>query len=270
MSCINHRLGHHRGRRRGHHEPLRPVRHHQPAGERDAGGRSGCADQLVAHGITRDVAVHEPAPGRGLVLARIPGSEPLRPLLINHHMDVVAADPAQWTHPPFSGAVADGFVWGRGTLDTKNLGVVTLLALETLIKEGVRFRRPIVFLAVPDEETGGVQGMRWLVERHGQALDPEWVWDEGSGGLKGVFGEGVMFGLAVAEKQIQHLKLIARGKPGHASMPHNDNANVTLLNALHRVLGDPRPVAGQRSRRGDVPFSGLERGSARRAAGEPG
>ncbi len=200
------------------------------------------ADELVARGITRDVAIHEPAPGRGLVLARIPGSEPLRPLLINHHMDVVPADPAQWTHPPFSGAVADGFVWGRGTLDTKNLGVVFLLALETLIKEGVRFRRPIVFLAVPDEETGGVHGMRWLVEHHGQALDPEWVWDEGSGGLKGVFGEGVMFGVAVAEKQIQHLKLIARGKPGHASMPHNDNANVTLLNALHRVLGDPRPV----------------------------
>lgn len=199
-------------------------------------------DQLIARGITRDVAVHEPAPGRGLVLARIPGDEPLRPLLLNHHIDVVAADPAQWTHPPFSGAVADGCVWGRGTLDTKNLGVIFLLALETLIKEGVRFRRPIVFLAVPDEETGGVQGMRWLVEHHGQTLDPEWVWDEGGGGLQGFFGEGVLFGVAVAEKKILHLKLIARGRPGHASMPHNDNANVTLLNALQRVLSDPRPI----------------------------
>jgi acetylornithine deacetylase/succinyl-diaminopimelate desuccinylase-like protein len=201
------------------------------------------ADQLVARGITRDAAIHEPAPGRGLVLARIPGSEPAaRPLLINHHMDVVPADPAHWTHPPFSGAVADGFVWGRGTLDTKSLGVIFLFALETLIKEGVRFRRPVVFLAVPDEETGGVHGMRWLVEHHGEALDPEWVWDEGSGGLKGVFGEGVMFAVAVAEKRIHQLKLTATGKPGHASMPHNDNANVTLLNGLHRVLSDPRPL----------------------------
>ena len=89
-------------------------------------------DQLMARGITRDVTIHEPAPGHGLVLARIPCAEPLKPLLINHHMDVVAADPTQWTHPPFSGDIADGFVWGRGTLDTKNLGVVFLLALESL------------------------------------------------------------------------------------------------------------------------------------------
>jgi acetylornithine deacetylase/succinyl-diaminopimelate desuccinylase-like protein len=199
-------------------------------------------DQLIQRGITQDVTVHEPAHGRGLVLARVPGSQRQKPLLINHHMDVVAADPSQWTHPPFSGAVADGFVWGRGTLDTKCLGVMFLLALESLIKEGVQFRRPIIFSAVPDEETGGSQGMRWLVENHLTSLDPEWVWDEGSGGLKGIFGPKVMFALAVAEKQIQHLRLVATGEPGHGSMPHANNANVTLLNALRRVLGSPRPM----------------------------
>jgi acetylornithine deacetylase/succinyl-diaminopimelate desuccinylase-like protein len=199
-------------------------------------------DQLVSRNITQEVTVHEPAPGRGLVLARIPGSEPLKPLFVNHHLDVVAADPAQWTYPPFSGAVADGFVWGRGTLDTKNLGVVFLLALESLLKEGIRFRRPIVFSAVPDEETGGSQGMRWLAEKHLADLDPEWVWDEGSGGFKGVFGPQLMFGVAVAEKQIQHLRLVATGEPGHGSMPHSNNANVTLLNALQRILSAPRPL----------------------------
>jgi acetylornithine deacetylase/succinyl-diaminopimelate desuccinylase-like protein len=199
-------------------------------------------DQLTSRGITQAVTIHEPAPGRGLVLARIPGSEPLKPLLINHHLDVVAADPAQWTHPPFSGAVADGFVWGRGTLDTKGLGVVHLLALEALLKEGVQFRRPIIFLAVPDEETGGSHGMRWLVENHLAELDPEWIWDEGSGGITGVFGPRVMFGVAVAEKQIQHLRLVASGEPGHGSMPHANNANVTLLNALQRILSSPRPL----------------------------
>ena len=65
-------------------------------------------DQIIARGITTDVTVFEPAVGRGLVLARIPGSEPLKPLVLNHHIDVVAADPAAWTHPPFSGAIADG------------------------------------------------------------------------------------------------------------------------------------------------------------------
>lgn len=200
------------------------------------------ADQLRDRGVTDDVTVHEPAPGRGLVLARIPGSAPLKPLLVNHHMDVVAADPAQWTHPPFSGAVADGFVWGRGTLDTKNLGVIFLLALESLRKAGARFRRPVIFLAVPDEETGGTHGMGWVMEKLADQLNPEWVWDEGGGGFKDMFGPGVMFGLTVVEKQIQHLKLIATGKPGHASMSHNDNANVTLLNALQRVLDAPRPL----------------------------
>lgn len=199
-------------------------------------------DQLTSRGITKDVTLHEPAPGRGLVLARIPGRESLKPLLINHHIDVVAADPAQWTHPPFGGDVADGFVWGRGTLDTKNLGVVFLLALESLIKEGVQFRRPIVFSAVPDEETGGSQGMKWLVENQAGTLDPEWVWDEGSGGFKGIFGPQVLFGVAVAEKKIQFLRLIATGDPGHGSMPHRNNANVTLLNALARILKSPRPL----------------------------
>jgi len=198
-------------------------------------------DQIIQRRITRDVTVHEPFPSRGLVIARIPGAEPLKPLMINHHMDVVAADPSQWTHPPFGGVIADGFVWGRGTLDTKGLGVMFLLALESLIKEGVRFRRPIVMTAVPDEEAGG-SGMKWLVENHAAAIDPEWVWDEGSGGLKGMFGPGILFAVAVAEKTVQWLKLIATGDPGHGSMPHNNNANVTLVNALKRITDSPRPL----------------------------
>jgi acetylornithine deacetylase/succinyl-diaminopimelate desuccinylase-like protein len=151
--------------------------------------------------------------GRGLVIARIPGAEPLKPLMINHHMDVVAADPSQWTHPPFGGVIADGFVWGRGTLDTKGLGVIFMLALESLIKEGVKFRRPIVMTAVPDEEAGG-SGMKWLVENHAAALIQMIVdkqrWSEG------VFGSGVMFAVAVAEKTLQWLKHLRR--PRHGSL----------------------------------------------------
>lgn len=199
-------------------------------------------DQLRDRGITRDVTIHEPAAGRGLVVGRIAGNAPLKPLLINHHIDVVGADPAQWTHPPFSGAVAEGFVWGRGTLDTKNLGVVFLLALDSLLKEGVRFRRPIIFLAVPDEEARGHAGMRWLTERHLAELDPEWVWDEGSGGLHGMFGDRTMFGIAVAEKRPHNVRLIASGEPGHGSMPHANNAVVTLAAALERLRRTPRPL----------------------------
>jgi acetylornithine deacetylase/succinyl-diaminopimelate desuccinylase-like protein len=199
-------------------------------------------EQLTNRGITKDVKIYEPLSGRGLVVARINGSEALKPLMINHHIDVVAADPAKWSYPPFSGVSADGLIWGRGTLDTKGLGIMFLLALESLLKEGNKFRRPVIFTAVPDEELGGDNGMRWLFENHLKEIDPEWVWDEGSGGLKGVFGKRLMFAIAVAEKQIYRVRLIATGEPGHGSMPHSNSANVTLIDALKRVIGKPRPM----------------------------
>ncbi len=199
------------------------------------------ADQIRVLGVTTDITVFKPAPMRAILLARIGGSEDLAPLVLNHHIDVVPADAAAWSHLPFDGDIAGGYVWGRGALDTKSLGIVHLLALAELQREGVAFRRPVVLLAVSDEETGGSQGMGWLVENRLGELAPGIVWDEGGLGLKGVFGDGVFFGVAVAEKQIQHLRVVARGRAGHGSMPHDDNANVHLMQALERVLA-PRPV----------------------------
>ena len=231
-----------------------------PPGDEMAAARWLC-EQIVSREITQDVTVHEPLPGRGLLVARIPGEQALKPLVVNHHLDVVAADPAQWTYPPFSGTIADGFVWGRGTLDTKSLGIMFLLALQRLVREGARFRRPVVMLAVPDEEAGS-QGMRWFVERFAHELDPEWVWDEGTGGYRGVFGPQVLYGIAVAEKQIYQVRLIADGDPGHGSMPHHNNATVTLMKALDRVLrraasrafdGDHRPYVPCSRGRAEVP-----------------
>ncbi|HUN56112.1 MAG TPA: M20/M25/M40 family metallo-hydrolase [Smithella sp.] len=199
-------------------------------------------EQLTSRGITKDIRLYEPLSGRGLVVARVAGSETLKPLMINHHMDVVAADQALWSHPPFGGICADGFIWGRGTLDTKGLGVMFILALEALIKEGTKFRRPIIFTAVPDEEQGGDHGMRWLVENHLRDIDPEWVWDEGTGGYKDLFGKRVLFAIAIAEKQIYRVRLVATGEPGHGSMPYNNSANVTLINALERIISAPRSM----------------------------
>jgi acetylornithine deacetylase/succinyl-diaminopimelate desuccinylase-like protein len=199
------------------------------------------AGQLKEREITDDITIREPAPGRGLVIGRIEGNEALKPLVLNHHMDVVPADPARWSHRPFAGEVSDGYVWGRGAFDDKNMGVIYLLALERLIRQGVAFRRPVVFLAVPDEECGSAHGTGWLVEHHLDELDPEWVWDEGGGGFTGLIGDAPLFGVAVAEKQTQHLRLIASGESGHGSMPHGNNANTILLNGLERIL-PPRPL----------------------------
>ena len=199
-------------------------------------------EQLIERGITDEVTIHETAPERGVLVGRIKGKDnTLKPLVLNHHIDVVPADPTEWTHPPFDGEITDGYVWGRGALDTKSLGVIHLLALEALVQEGVTFQRPIIFLAVSDEETGGKHGMRWLVRHHLDDVRPEWVWDEGGGGFKGLLGDSPMFGVAVAEKQIQHLRLVATGKAGHGSVPHDDNANLRLMHALDRIL-KPRPM----------------------------
>jgi acetylornithine deacetylase/succinyl-diaminopimelate desuccinylase-like protein len=196
-------------------------------------------NRLAESGVTTDVEIHQTAPGRGLLIGRVAGTEPLKPLVLNHHMDVVPAEPAQWSHPPFSGEIADGHVWGRGTLDTKSLGIMHLIALEQLRREGASFRRPVVFLAVPDEEVGGEKGMAWLVEHRAKDLDPEWVWDEGGMGLH-IPGGRVMFGIAVAEKQVMWLRLVARGESGHGSLPNPDNPNARLARALKRI-SDQRP-----------------------------
>ncbi len=198
------------------------------------------ADQLRNRQIAHDVTVCEPLAGRGLVMARIPGTEPLKPLVLNHHIDVVGADPAGWSHRPFGGVISDGFVWGRGALDSKGLGVMFMLALEQMIRDGVTFRRPVIYLAVPDEETGGRYGTAWLIEHHD--IDPEWVWDEGDGWPNDLGRGNTVYAVNVAEKRCQHVVVTARGIPGHASMPHDDNAIVTLLRALDRVLSNPRPL----------------------------
>ena len=210
-----------------------------PGNEMDAA--QWVASQLKERKITDDITIHQPAPGRGLVVGRIAGSEQLKPLVLSHHMDVVPADPAQWSRQPFAGEVSDGYVWGRGAFDDKGMGVIYLLALERMIGQGVTFRRPVVFLAVPDEECGSSHGTGWLVENHLDALDPEWVWDEGGGGFTGLVGDTPAFGIAVAEKQTQHLRLIASGEAGHGSMPHGNNANAILMNGLERIL-KPRPL----------------------------
>ena len=199
------------------------------------------AGQIREFGLPADVAVHEPAPGRGLVIARFAGTEPLKPLLLNHHIDVVAADPAQWTHPPFGGEIADGFVYGRGALDDKSMGVAFLFALRELTREGAVFRRPVVYAAVPDEELGGDCGTGWLASGNAD-VDPEWVWDEGGAGFVGLFGPTPQFGIAVCEKQIHHVRVIAQGAPGHGSMPHRNNPNDKLVRAVRWVLGNPRPM----------------------------
>ncbi len=187
--------------------------------------------------ISNDVYVS--SPGRANLLAVLRSDAPKKepPLLLLHHMDVVPADPKEWKQDPFGGAEKDGSLWGRGALDTKVTGVLHLMTLLRLKREGVPLNRDVLLLAVADEENGGRWGSQWMVEKHWERMRPGYVIDEGGFGLKGVFsyGDGVVYACAVDEKKVLGLRVTADGKSGHGSMPNSDNPNDILRRALNRM-----------------------------------
>src|SRR5829696_8244068 len=109
-------------------------------------------------------SLYESEPGRASVVARMPGADRSRPgLLLHGHLDVVPADPAEWSVHPFSGEIRDGYVWGRGAIDMKDMVAMTLAVARQLKRDGVVPPRDLIFAFVA-EEAGGVVGARWLVE----------------------------------------------------------------------------------------------------------
>jgi acetylornithine deacetylase/succinyl-diaminopimelate desuccinylase-like protein len=180
-------------------------------------------------------------PGRGNLVCRMNAADGLGPLVLLHHMDVVPAEPEKWRRSPFSGAVVDGEVWGRGAQDCKSLGVVELMALLLLNREGISLKRPIVYMATGDEETGGKWGVGWLFENHPELMAAEYVINEG-GGLGMKMGGQSLYTCQTAEKGICWLKLTFRGKPGHGSIPHQDNCVVKMARAIEKISAYRSPL----------------------------
>jgi acetylornithine deacetylase/succinyl-diaminopimelate desuccinylase-like protein len=210
------------------------------------GDVSKAADFLARILQKEGVAVtkYESAPGKVILLARLKGAGRAKPLLLLHHMDVVPADRTRWAEDPFGGRVRDGQVWGRGAFDMKAAGVLHLLAFLALKRHNVPLARDVIFLAVPDEEAGGLLGARWMIDRHYAELDPEYILDEGGVGSRDLFAAGKhVFGISVAEKKIMWLRIRAEGTAGHGSQPHDRNANDRLIRALGRLAAAPPPTA---------------------------
>jgi acetylornithine deacetylase/succinyl-diaminopimelate desuccinylase-like protein len=190
------------------------------------------------------VTRYESGPGRSIILARLKGTGPAKPILLMHHMDVVPADASRWARDPFGGEIADGRLWGRGAMDMKGIGVAHLMAFLTLKRQNVPLARDVIFMAVPDEEIGGDLGSRWMIENHYAELDPEFVLDEGGFGSADLFAAGKhVYGISVAEKKVLWLTLRAEGVAGHGSQPHGQNPNDRLVRALARLLSEPLPTS---------------------------
>lgn len=159
-------------------------------------------------------------------------------VLLMHHIDVVPAD-SDWEHPPFSGRVAQGKIWGRGALDVKSLGIAQLEAILSLRAASVRLKKDIVYLAVADEEAGGGQGAGWLLDAHPEIFEGvEAVLNEG-GNNRTLQGHVALWGVEVAQKRPFWLRLTATGRGGHASGFHPGSAMHQLIRGLHRIVERP-------------------------------
>jgi len=185
------------------------------------------------------------------------GSDPAaRPVMLTAHYDVVPVIPgteAQWTHPPFGGEIADGYVWGRGTLDDKGAMITMLEAVTALLHEGFAPKQTVYFAFGSDEEIGGAHGAGAIVAHlKAQKVRLDWSLDEGSFVLDGIV-PGVARPLAsinVAEKGYLTLELVAHGAGGHSAMPPRETAVGVLAAAIVKLQQAPLPggmdgVSGQ-------------------------
>ena len=181
--------------------------------------------------------VESGAKGRGNVFARLPGADPSRgALLVQGHLDVVPADPSEWTVHPFSGAVQDGYVWGRGAVDMKGMDGMSLAVARQFRREGYVPPRDIIFGFLADEEAGGHQGAQWLVKHRPELFAGATEAISDLGGFSVTLGDNVRAYLVqTAEKGIRWMTLRVRGAAGHGSMVHRDNAVTKLCAAVSRL-----------------------------------
>ena len=189
---------------------------------------------LKAEGI--EYKIYEPEPGRASIRAHLPGTGEKKPLILMTHIDVVPADASEWSFDPFGGEIIDGFVTGRGALDTKGQGAMLLMALLALKREGIEPSRDVIFLACADEEMAGNYGAGYLVEKHADELEAGLVLNEGGMGIVGLLADKPLMAVATAEKGLCWLKLSVTGPPGHGSAPHGENALERLNLAVSRVI----------------------------------
>ena len=221
------------------------------AGRDSHGGETAasayCAEVLTAAGIAAEVL--ETAPGRGSCFARLRAGvpHPGPPLILLSHVDVVPVDAEGWSRDPFGGELVDGFVWGRGAVDMKDMVAMELSVMLELHRAGAELRRDVIFAALADEEAGGDFGARhWVTARPDLFADasgrPAAVALNEIGGYSMTVGGRRAYAIQVAEKGIVWTRIRATGTPSHGSMPAPENAAIRLADAVSRLAGAPRPA----------------------------
>ena len=211
---------------------VNPPGNEQPAMEYLSG-------YLESAGLTTELL--EPTEGRPNLVADLRGQGDGPTLCLLGHVDTVLAEPAEWSHDPWSGDVAEGFLWGRGALDMKSQVAAEAVAAAALARSGWRpSQGHLKLVFVVDEETGGELGARWLTANHPDRVRCDMLLNEG-GGLGFDYEGRRRYGVCCGEKGVFRFRVTARGVAGHASLPRTgDNALLKLGPVLER-LGEAEP-----------------------------
>ena len=192
-----------------------------------------------------DTTLLVPSPNRAAVIARLRGNGRKRPVILLSHMDVVGVERERWSSDPFEGVIRDGYLYGRGAIDDKGMlaaNVMTMLLLQRRIARlDLELQRDVIFVTTSDEETGGRDGMQWLVTNHRDLLDAEFAINEG-GRTRIIDGGRRYLAIQTAEKIPHQVTVTARGPAGHAAIPLEGNAIFALARALEGIGRYTEPV----------------------------
>ena len=193
------------------------------------------AKKLTEVGIKSELI--ETAPNLVNVVAKVEGADQNRPGLVLHgHIDVVPANAADWSVDPFSGVIKDGFIWGRGAVDMKDMDAMILATVRMWQRIGYKPPRNILLVFFADEEAGSNYGSRWLVKHRPEIFDgySEAVSEVGGFSVT-ITGEHRLYLIEAAQKGIQWMKLTAKGTAGHGSFINQDNAVTKISDAVARI-----------------------------------
>jgi acetylornithine deacetylase/succinyl-diaminopimelate desuccinylase-like protein len=222
----------------------------QCASVNDGTGRGKGEREAAEHvaGLLAEVGLEptvlESASNRSSVVVRIEGEDPSRDaLLIHGHLDVVPAQPKEWTYDPFAAEVADGCVWGRGAVDMLDMDAMTLAVVRDRLRTGRRPARDVVLALMADEEAGGTFGAQWLVDKHPGLFEgcTEAIGEVGGFSLS-VNDDLRLYLIETAQKGMAWMRLTATGTAGHGSMVNDDNAVTRLCEAVARLGTHEFPV----------------------------
>ncbi len=190
---------------------------------------------LEREGISAEVL--ESAPGRGVLMARLPASvvpDPSRALLLLGHVDVVGVQKERWSVDPFGGVIKDGYLYGRGAIDDKGMVIANLAVLVALKRAGVHLDRDVILLAEGDEEQNGDDGIEFVIRNHWEKIAAGFAINEG-GSVVVKDGKVQYAGVQTSEKVPVDVEVIATGPSGHGSVPRKDNAVVHLAAAVAKI-----------------------------------